>query len=174
MRSTIPWLGLLTALLVAASGASAHPGALDIEPEPAAAHEDPLCVPVCEVDSRRQGYVPGIVVVQEGQAVTWTSADGDEHSVTANPIEDTPTIVAEGTSGFYPDACFDVHFQPGGLAEVTFDVREDGLYALETSAFDPDWQACEQATPVGEGWLVNYHCIFHPQLQHGAILVLPA
>jgi hypothetical protein len=78
--------------------------------------------------------------------------------VTENPLTDVPTMVAEGEAGFYPDACFDVDFQPGSPAEVTFDVREDGLYAKETSAFDADWQRCEAATELGEGWLVTYHC----------------
>lgn len=171
MPSSLAWPGFLVALVLVAPGANAHLGAVDVEPEPASA-EDPLCVPVCTVDSQRRGYTPGLVVVEDGATVSWTSADGDGHTVTENPVQDTPEMIAEGSSDYYPDACFDVHFQPGGLAEVTFDIREDGLYALEASAFDADWQRCEEAIPVAGGWLVTYHCQFHPQLQHGAILVL--
>lgn len=174
MRSSLTWLGLVAALVLVASGAVAHLSGVSVEAEPAASHEAPLCVPLCDVDSSRQGFVPGLVVVQEGVPVNWTSSDGDPHTASANPVQDTPGMIAEGSADHYPDACFDVHFQPGGSGEVVFDVREDGLYAKETSTFGGQWQACQAATELAEGWLVAYHCAIHPQFQQAGILVLPA
>jgi plastocyanin len=173
MRSSWTWIGVVGALLVVASGAVAHLGSVDVEPEPETTDEA-LCVPVCEVDSNREAYVPGLVVVEDGGTVTWSSADGDPHTVTVNPAQDTPQIVAEGSSSFYPDACVDAEMQPGFPVEVSFAIREDGLHAKVTSSFGADWRACEAAQAVpGGGWLVTYHCQLHPRLQHGAILVLP-
>lgn len=175
MRLTWTALGSLVALTALAATGLAHAPSIE-DPIAGTETESPAvaCVPTCEVDSTRQAYRPGVLVVSEGAEVTWMSADGDQHTSTANPITDTPTIVAEGSSGFYPDACFDVDYQPSSPGAITFDVREDGLYALETSAHDAAWQPCEEAVEAGAGYLVAYHCKKHPQLQHGSLLVLPA
>jgi plastocyanin len=171
-------LATLAALLALAGLASAHAPAVEATAdEPAAAETGPLgaCVPTCEVDARRTANAPPVLAVESGATVTWTSADGGQHSATSDePAEHKPELLLDATAPLRPDACLDVTFQPGGPGQVRFEVRDDGLHALETSAFDADWQRCEEAIALpGGAWALSYHCKFHPRFQQGLLQVLP-
>ncbi len=180
------WLaGALTVvtILLLAPGTLAHAPALDTTPQAQTATFDEIaCIPTCHVDTERTYTTPPVVIVQNGTTVTWESTDGDDHTVTSNPPEDTVDMIRDGRTIFQPGPCLDLAVNPArGPAEAVFKIEDGVLQAQNPSEeFDeekmdePPWRVCDEASPtIDGGWLLAYHCAIHPQLQHGFLHVLP-
>lgn len=175
------------ALVLIAPGALAHAPAVDTTPAPSttsSTFEDIACIPTCDVDARALGNAPPILLVASGENVTWTSADGGSHTVSSDiPEGHKPTLLVTGTPvGFI--GCLSESLNEGDPAWAIFEIREEGLFVftgdtetVETGdGFEEKeiWYECQEANPTPDGgWLLSYHCGYHPRFQQAFVHVLP-
>lgn len=163
--------GAALAIVLVASSAGAHVGAVDVETSNEQTPEA-ACVPLCEVQTTRLGNAPPVTVVESGETVTWTIAEGSYHTVISDDGgQDKRTTVVQG-SGAGVDGC--LHLQVFGPSSAEFRIQDDQLQALDLGEDDPEWQTCEEAVAMGGGFLLSYHCGIHPRFQNSALLVVPS
>ncbi|MCA1830487.1 MAG: hypothetical protein LC663_03100 [Actinobacteria bacterium] len=135
MRATI----LLLGLLALAPLAPALPAPL-------------VCAGACSAEgSAAEGYVPLVLAIATGSAVTWTTLD------TAHVQTETTAL-----SGMPP--CFTVGLQKA----VRFDLAPGGAVIATQGAASAE---CDAAQPLPGGAVaLPYHCALHPNMN--AVLVI--
>lgn len=110
--------------------------------EPAA---PPACVPLCDVPSTTNAFLPPVVVVASGGTVTWSATDGIPHTATA-----------------LPGLCFHAAYSKTSPGQATFRVENGAVYAKTP---DKPEKACANAEPLpGNAFRIHYECLYHPNM----------
>lgn len=113
------------------------------------------CLPLCAVESADgAGFLPPVVVVTSGEAVTWRATDNVGHTATDRA-----------------DFCFHVGYTPARPGTARFDIVGDLLVATSPGA---GTAACNAATRTPDGsFVLDYTCLFHPSSMNAKLVVLP-
>lgn len=176
MRAWVAILSAALAITALAPAASGHIGAVQNDAAGAqTVSEEDLCIPTCENLARSEGYISAVTVIQNNTTVAWATDDNGVHTVTSDvAADDKPAMITGGPPPFR-DWCIQSEIQPYSPARITFSIHDGRLKVFEEKRPDAGWRVCPQAQALpGGALLLSYHCNYHPRLQHGAVVVLPA
>lgn len=117
------------------------------------------CADPCVVQSSSAAYLPALVEVAAGSAVTWKSID-------------TTHISVDGLGVGDEDACFRASANVPTL--VRFDIVGGVLHATQTSGAQSVTKPCATAEALPDGsFVVQYYCALHPQMR-ATLVVTPS
>lgn len=145
-RTTLMIVGLFAVLaMLATPAALAHPV------DQAAPAEDQ------EAQANLAGFVPPVVVLEDGDRVSWTALDV-AHTFT------------EGTTSAVPSPCVDVAFSTVNTQGATFTLTDGQLQADEDITDDEEPVTCQSATVEEDKAAMGFYCRFHPWM-NGVLVV---